>query len=137
MDRQCDRPATYGAIFDQRLLALRSINPERERFAAVRTNDFCFDGKFHSQKVCELARLGLTRPSTPSTFLLRSGSRRQRWNPAMTYFLRPTFPQSGRGFSPREPKKRRSSLKSPARRRRKKANVASSSSKITTIRCAP
>jgi hypothetical protein len=44
---QVDRTAADGTIFDQGLFFLRSIDAEGKYFAAVRTGDLGFNGKFH------------------------------------------------------------------------------------------
>jgi hypothetical protein len=42
-DGQINRPTTNGAVFDQRLLGLGSVDLQWERLSAMRTGDFCFD----------------------------------------------------------------------------------------------
>jgi len=50
-NRQIDRPAANAAIFDQRLLGFRRVDPQRKNFAAVWTSDFCFDDELHVAQV--------------------------------------------------------------------------------------
>ena len=49
MNRQGNGPAANAAIFDQGLLALRSVDEERKRFSAVRTSDLRFVDQFHGR----------------------------------------------------------------------------------------
>jgi len=44
---QIDRPATNGAVLDQRLLRLGSIDLEWKNFTAMRTSDVCFNDELH------------------------------------------------------------------------------------------
>src|SRR4051812_17556366 len=60
MNGQSNRMAADGAIFDQRLFALRSIDLERKRFAAMRACDLCFDRKFHRKIIVPAAHSPLT-----------------------------------------------------------------------------
>ena len=60
-DRERNRPAADGAVFDERLFALRSIDLQREYFAAMRARDFCFNGKFHQKKFVPSPHSPLTK----------------------------------------------------------------------------
>ena len=44
---QIDRSAAYGAVLDQRLLRLGSIDLEWKNFTAMRTSDVCFNDELH------------------------------------------------------------------------------------------
>ena len=44
---QIDRPAANGAVLDQRLLRLGSIDLEWKNFTAMRTSDVCFNNELH------------------------------------------------------------------------------------------
>jgi len=46
-DRQCNWSATDGAILNQDLFRLRSIDLDRKHFAAVRADDFGLRDKVH------------------------------------------------------------------------------------------
>ena len=47
MNRQRDWPAADAAIFNQCLLALRSVDLKQKRLTAMRTDDFRFVNQFH------------------------------------------------------------------------------------------
>jgi hypothetical protein len=80
INRQGNWAAANAAIFDQRLLGLRRVDLQRERFTAMRTNDVCFVNQFHSRVVIAQAiviascRIRLRRPtfSARPAFLHRS-----------------------------------------------------------------
>ena len=59
MDRQGDRPAADGAIFNECLFGLRRVDLERERFTAVRTNDVCLVNQFHNSACAPSGLAGL------------------------------------------------------------------------------
>jgi hypothetical protein len=50
-DRQINRPAADGAVFDDGLLRLRSIDFQRETLAAMRAGNFGLNAQVHLGKL--------------------------------------------------------------------------------------
>src|SRR5207245_5454176 len=65
-NRQIDRPATDRAIFNDRLIRLRSIHFQRKTLAAMRTNDFGPQEEFHWQTSAVEAGVSPANPNRSS-----------------------------------------------------------------------